>query len=51
MFDISSHIYHDITIYHDNTYKAILYYDNSTRITKSWSGFSSYGISIISIVW
>ena len=31
MFDISSHIYHDITIYHDNTYKAILYYDNSTK--------------------
>ena len=22
-----------ITIHHDNTYKAILYYDNSTKIT------------------
>ena len=24
MFDISSHIYCDITIYHDNTYKAMI---------------------------
>ena len=33
LFDISSHIHYDITIHHDNTYKAILYYDNSTKIT------------------
>ena len=24
MFDISPHIYHDITTYHDNTYKAMI---------------------------